>query len=427
MVHRMLGRDDFVQTAPPHHPAGEDARRAGLNGRSRFATEIDQTLVTVESRGRSLALCVDDVLGVQQVVHRRIEGLPMETPIIAGGALMGDGSVALIIDIDRLCEDVDTRESAADMERRFLLPGESVFCREETLISTLLGSCVAVCLYDNARCWGGMNHYMLPEDNGGSLEPGKYGDVAIRSLVAVARSAGSRKSNLVASVYGGGPCHRPPGGRQQRQRQRHPRAQRGDRPGTAGPGGHPGDPPGPGRAASGRKIQMNSVSNEITCVPIQRLAENARTEERKERLTGRKARVLVVDDSATVRRLLRRCIDQSGDMEVCGEAEDAYEARERILELDPDLLTLDVIMPRMDGNTFLKKLMQYKPIPVVIVSTIAKDGSEMADKLMASGAVETIDKDALRIYQGLETAMAVVLPALRRALASGADGRPRPL
>lgn len=305
------------------------------------------------------------------------------------------------------------------MERRFLLPGESVFCREETLISTLLGSCVAVCLYDTAHCWGGMNHYMLAENNGGSLEPGKYGDVAIRNLIAVARSAGSRKSNLVASVYGGGHVIGHLGAANNASVSGIPERNAQIALELLGLAGIPVIHQDLG-GRSGRKILMNSMSNEITCTTIQRLAENARTEERMERLAGRKARVLVVDDSATVRRLLRRCIEESGDLEVCGEAEDAYEARERILELDPDLLTLDVIMPRMDGNTFLKKLMAYKPIPVVIVSTIAKAGSEMADKLMASGAVETIDKDALRIYQGLETAKAVVLPALRRALASGA-------
>ena len=310
------------------------------------------------------------------------------------------------------------------MERRFLLPGESVFCRTETIISTLLGSCVAVCLYDSARCWGGMNHYMLPENTGGSLEPGKYGDIAIHNLIAVARSAGSRKSNLVASVYGGGHVigHL----------------------GAASVASVSGIPERNAEIAlellarfgipvihqdlggrNGRKLHMNSTSNQIEVSIIQRMTEHAVVEERRERLAGRKARVLIVDDSATVRRLLRRCIEESGDLEVCGEAEDAYDAREKILELDPDLLTLDVIMPRMDGNTFLRKLMRYKPIPVVVVSTIAKEGSEMEQKLMASGAVRTIDKDSLKIYQGLERASEVVLPALRQALLAGAPRQTR--
>ena len=111
MVHRMLGRNEFVRQHEHITPLVK-MQDVLDSGRTRHGSSIEQTLVTVESRGRSLALCVDDVLGVQQVVHRRIEGLPMETPIIAGGALMGDGSVALIIDVDRLYEDVDNRESA---------------------------------------------------------------------------------------------------------------------------------------------------------------------------------------------------------------------------------------------------------------------------------------------------------------------------
>ncbi|MCA9782861.1 MAG: chemotaxis protein CheA [Candidatus Cloacimonetes bacterium] len=105
-VHRMLGRTDFVRQHEKMTPLIQ-MRDMLDSGRWSGSGLGEQTLVTVESRGRSMALCVDDVLGVQQVVHRRIEGLPSDAPIIAGGALMGDGSVALIIDIDRLYEDLD--------------------------------------------------------------------------------------------------------------------------------------------------------------------------------------------------------------------------------------------------------------------------------------------------------------------------------
>ena len=82
-------------------------------------------------------------------------------------------------------------------------------------------------------------------------------------------------------------------------------------------------------------------------------------------------------------------------MEVCGEAENPYEAREQVLQLDPDVLCLDIIMPRMDGLTFLRKIMQYKPIPTVIVSTIAKQGSAMRRKVLDAGAVDVVDKEEL--------------------------------
>lgn len=109
-VHRLLGRGDHVTQHEHITPLVVMHEVLDIR-RPHRGIDAEQTLVTVESHGRSLALCVDDVLGVQQVVHRRIEGLPMDAPIIAGGALMGDGSVALIIDIDRLCDDLDTREA----------------------------------------------------------------------------------------------------------------------------------------------------------------------------------------------------------------------------------------------------------------------------------------------------------------------------
>ena len=125
--------------------------------------------------------------------------------------------------------------------------------------------------------------------------------------------------------------------------------------------------------------------------------------------------MLVVDDSPTVRRILIKAINASDDLEVIGEAENPFEARERILEQDPDVLCLDIIMPKLDGLSFLKRIMQFKPIPTVIVSTIAKQGSEMRANVEAAGAVGVIDKEELKIYQGLDVVQRELLPLLRKA------------
>ena len=77
-------------------------------------------------------------------------------------------------------------------------------------------------------------------------------------------------------------------------------------------------------------------------------------------------RVLVVDDSAIVRRILRETLQAEPDIEVVGSAPDPYVARDKIVSLQPDVLTLDIEMPRMDGFTFLKKLMRYRPMPVIV-------------------------------------------------------------
>ena len=89
-------------------------------------------------------------------------------------------------------------------------------------------------------------------------------------------------------------------------------------------------------------------------------------------------RVLVVDDSAMVRKALTDELGKFNDIEVVGTAVDPYIARDRILELKPDVLTLDIEMPRMDGLTFLEKLMAHHPMPVVVVSSLTTERADMA-------------------------------------------------
>ena len=91
-----------------------------------------------------------------------------------------------------------------------------------------------------------------------------------------------------------------------------------------------------------------------------------------------KTRVVVVDDSALVRGLLGEIIDRQPDMCCVGAASDPLIAREMIRNLNPDVITLDIEMPRMDGLTFLRKLMKYHPMPVIVVSSLAAKGCEMA-------------------------------------------------
>ena len=102
-------------------------------------------------------------------------------------------------------------------------------------------------------------------------------------------------------------------------------------------------------------------------------------------------KVLVVDDSNVVRRICTQVLTAAG-MEVVGSAPDPYVARDLIVQLKPDVVTLDIEMPRMDGLTFLRKLMKHFPIPVVIVSTLTTRGGEVALEAMSAGAVAVICK-----------------------------------
>jgi two-component system chemotaxis response regulator CheB len=103
-------------------------------------------------------------------------------------------------------------------------------------------------------------------------------------------------------------------------------------------------------------------------------------------------KVLVVDDSAIVRKIFTEELSKERDIEIVGAAPDPYVARDKILQLKPDVITLDIEMPRMDGITFLKKLMKHFPLPVIVVSSLTPKGSTLAIEAMESGAIEVVSK-----------------------------------
>jgi len=109
-------------------------------------------------------------------------------------------------------------------------------------------------------------------------------------------------------------------------------------------------------------------------------------------LDNRKIRILIVDDSAIVRKILTEALSGEPDMEVVGTAPDPFVARDKILTLRPDVLTLDIEMPRMDGLTFLKKLMHFHPLPTVVISSLAQASCGAAVQALESGAVEVLAK-----------------------------------
>lgn len=114
-------------------------------------------------------------------------------------------------------------------------------------------------------------------------------------------------------------------------------------------------------------------------------------------------RVLVVDDSAVVRKVLTENLKQNEDIEVVGTASDPYIARDKIVTLKPDVITLDIEMPRMDGLTFLSKLMRHHPIPVIIVSSLTPKGSSTALRALELGAVEVFCKPGSEFSMGAVT------------------------
>lgn len=115
-----------------------------------------------------------------------------------------------------------------------------------------------------------------------------------------------------------------------------------------------------------------------------------------------KIKVLIIDDSALVRQVLTSIIEKSKNMDVVGSARDAIDAREKIKQLNPDVLTLDIEMPKMDGVTFLKNLMRLRPMPVVMISTLTEAGADITLEALEVGAVDFISKPKIDVKNALE-------------------------
>ena len=139
----------------------------------------------------------------------------------------------------------------------------------------------------------------------------------------------------------------------------------------------------------------------------------------------KKTKVLVVDDSAVVRELLCEIFRSAPDLEVVGTAADPYIARDEIKRLNPDVLTLDVEMPRMDGVTFLRNLMRLHPMPVVMISSLTERGADVTLKALELGAVDFVAKPKFDVESALleysEEIIAKVRAAGQAKLQQGQD------
>ena len=146
---------------------------------------------------------------------------------------------------------------------------------------------------------------------------------------------------------------------------------------------------------------------------------------------SKKIRVIVVDDSALVRSLLAEIINRQHDMECIGTANDPLIAREMIRELNPDVITLDIEMPRMDGIDFLGRLMRLRPMPVVMISTLTERGAEVTMKALELGAVDFVSKPRVGLANGLNELSTQIVDKIRVASVAqvrrAAPREPQPL
>ena len=128
-----------------------------------------------------------------------------------------------------------------------------------------------------------------------------------------------------------------------------------------------------------------------------------------------KTKVLIVDDSALIRSVMSEIVNSQPDMEVVATAPDPLVARELIKKHNPDVLTLDVEMPKMDGLDFLEKLMRLRPMPVLMVSSLTERGSEITMRALELGAVDFVTKPKLSIQTGMREYADMIADKIRAA------------
>jgi two-component system, chemotaxis family, protein-glutamate methylesterase/glutaminase len=272
------------------------------------------------------------------------------------------------------------------MKSVYLFPGQMQVATEPSVLSTILGSCVAVALFDAKRKVGGLNHYLLPKSPDGVTGSLRYGDHSLEKMLQVMVSQGSQIADLRAKIYGGnsvleGVTSVDVGSknisfaREWLQGKRIPVLEEKV------------------KGNSGCRVAFKTDDFSVQWSPIREEEKSsvaAYSAAPTPKLT-KKIRVLIVDDSATVRNVFQKVLLSSGQIEVVGMAADPYQARELLVSEKPDVMLLDIEMPRMTGVDFLAKVMQHMPVPVIMVSSLgSNDGAAL--RCLEIGAVEFVHK-----------------------------------
>lgn len=289
--------------------------------------------------------------------------------------------------------------------------GELGFSKTGDEFQTVLGSCVCVCIFDSKLKMGGLIHYLLPSRQFSSNKlsinnnPLNFGDTAIPSLLKCFKNAGSNPANLVVYLFGGGsPAQTSPASKLNVGIENLKYAKKilsqynlsiyKEKTGGSGMlvkfNTSSGDVfvsqtknvnLGPIEAQKVKTV-LNTVKTTSNVVPISQgtIVESTLI------------KVLIVDDSNPVRRILRACLEKNKNIKIVGEAPDPIEAEKLRKEFLPDVMTLDVNMPKKDGVTYLGELMAKNPMPVIMISDLSLKEASPVMKALEIGAFDYIQK-----------------------------------
>lgn len=271
------------------------------------------------------------------------------------------------------------------MKSIYLYPGQSAASAEPAEIRTILGSCVAVAMHDPVAKVGGLNHYLLATPSDGNDRTLRYGTTAISALLQQMLDNGADRSRIKAKIYGGASVlDLGDSGQMVGERNieiAHTELKRLGIPiveeNTGG--------------KLGRKIRLHSNTFEVE-------HEFMRGENGEPDTSGasiptlkRQVRIIIVDDSMTVRQIFLKILDKDPRISVVGVASDAFEARALLVKEKPDVMLLDIEMPKMNGVAFLEKVMKHLPTPTIMVSSLGAN-EDAAQRCVEIGAVEFVHK-----------------------------------
>lgn len=288
------------------------------------------------------------------------------------------------------------------LTKSFLLPGDYVVTRKPSILSTLLGSCVSVCIRHRSSSLAAMNHYLLSgRDN---VSDGRFGEYSLNKIWSRLQVFDQNVKNFKASIFGGASVLESLDGQDIGARNiqlaidflkyHKIRVSQSKTGGT-----------------KGRRVDFDTATGKIEC----RFTAEPEPLVVNRTLQKKTLRVMIVDDSRLVREVIRNALEVYQDIEVVAEASDPYESREKLLEVNPDIITLDIIMPKMNGLDFLERVMKYLPRPVIIISSIAKAGNKIVKKANSLGAVDVFDKADLKIYENEEKISKVLYKSIKSA------------